>query len=79
MMADLALHLRAYADDPHCTVVLGCYPGAPDGLRGGLDNVLRVRSEAADVAASGVPGARCGGARPASTAVFSWGIGCRLM
>ena len=22
MMADLALHLRAYADDPHCTVVL---------------------------------------------------------
>ena len=31
---------------PHCTVVLGCYPGA-DGLRGGLDNVLRVRSEAA--------------------------------
>ena len=31
---------------PHCTVVLGCYPGA-DGLRGGLDQVLRVRSEAA--------------------------------
>jgi hypothetical protein len=28
---------------PHCTVVLGCYPGV-DGLRGGLDNVLRLRS-----------------------------------
>ena len=30
---------------PHCTVVLGCYPGV-DGLRGGLDNVLRLRSDA---------------------------------
>ena len=30
---------------PHCTVVLGCYPGA-DGLPSGLDEVLRARSEA---------------------------------
>ena len=29
---------------PHCTVVLGCYPGA-DGLRDGLASVLRLRSD----------------------------------
>lgn len=28
---------------PHTSIVLGCYPGV-DGLRGGLDNVLRLRS-----------------------------------
>ena len=29
---------------PHATIVLGCYPGA-EGLQGGLDNVLRQRSD----------------------------------
>ena len=38
MIADLALHLRAHADDPHCTVILMCDINVGRGRDQGTDD-----------------------------------------